>query len=245
MHKCKSRCHRISDHSKIECNQLVEKTCDRQHKSRFLCGQQTEGCKKCVKEDIEIERRARRDLNLEMERAEREAAYNKQREQLEEEIDLQKRRLKYAADEEEQKKTLAQKRADLANLKDTQVRMQQSKKTKDENDRKREAIKNADPKRNRTGETPGDLDTAKGCWNHLKKFEGARNDALDDLMGMIGLEDVKNEFMSVKNKIDTALRQNISLGSERFSCSLLGNPGTGTSSFSSEKCKRRFGYRGY
>jgi hypothetical protein len=52
-------------------------------------------------------------------------------------------------------------------------------------------------------------------------------------MQMIGLEKVKEEFLAVKSKVDTALRQGVSMASERFSCSMLGNPGTGTPSPSS------------
>jgi uncharacterized Zn finger protein (UPF0148 family) len=64
-------------------------------------------------------------------------------------------------------------------------------------------------------------------WEHQKKFENARNGALDELMSMIGLEEVKNEFLAIKAKIDTAVRQGISTKDERFGAVLLGNPGTG------------------
>ena len=44
---------------------------------------------------------------------------------------------------------------------------------------------------------------------------------------MIRLEDVKQEFLSIKAKVDTSVRQGISLSKDRFGCSLLRNPGTG------------------
>ena len=68
---------------------------------------------------------------------------------------------------------------------------------------------------------------AKADWDHQKKFEGAENDALDKLIEMIGLEDVKDRFLSIKARIDTAIRQNIAMEDERFGAALLGNPGTG------------------
>jgi hypothetical protein len=80
--------------------------------------------------------------------------------------------------------------------------------------------------------SPG-TSSAKDEWEHQKKFEGARNEALDSLMNMIGLEDVKNKFLSIKSKVDTAIRQNVDMKDERFGAALLGNPGTGTRSFSS------------
>ncbi|KAF2813185.1 P-loop containing nucleoside triphosphate hydrolase protein [Mytilinidion resinicola] len=64
-------------------------------------------------------------------------------------------------------------------------------------------------------------------WEYQKKFEGARNDALDALTGMIGLEDVKQQFLSIKAKVDVTTRQGVPLKTERFGAALLGNPGTG------------------
>jgi hypothetical protein len=69
--------------------------------------------------------------------------------------------------------------------------------------------------------------SAKDEWEHQKKHQGQQNDVLDELMGMIGLEDVKEKFLSIKGKVDTAVRQNIEMREERFGAALLGNPGTG------------------
>ena len=42
-------------------------------------------------------------------------------------------------------------------------------------------------------ENEEDWSSAKKQWEHFKRYEGAKNEALDDLMGMIGLEDVKDK----------------------------------------------------
>ena len=42
-----------------------------------------------------------------------------------------------------------------------------------------------------------------------------------------GLESVKQQFLAIKAKVDTVVRQNVSLKGERFGAALLGNPGTG------------------
>ncbi|KAI0954385.1 hypothetical protein AcV7_007636 [Taiwanofungus camphoratus] len=63
-------------------------------------------------------------------------------------------------------------------------------------------------------------------WERQKLMEGASNDSIDSIMNMTGLEDVKAQILQVKNKIDVARRQNISL-KERYNIVLLGNPGTG------------------
>ena len=68
---------------------------------------------------------------------------------------------------------------------------------------------------------------AKLRWEHQKDIEGAMNAALDEIMGLSGLEEVKEKILSIKDKVDTSMRQGISLSQERFSVSMLGNPGTG------------------
>jgi hypothetical protein len=67
----------------------------------------------------------------------------------------------------------------------------------------------------------------KDDWEFQKEFEGAQNETIDTLMGMIGLSDVKDQFLSIKAKVDIAVRQNIDMKDERFGAALLGNPGTG------------------
>ncbi|KAJ6576430.1 hypothetical protein DFH09DRAFT_1149320 [Mycena vulgaris] len=53
-------------------------------------------------------------------------------------------------------------------------------------------------------------------WERQKRVDGANNDAIDSIMGMIGLEDVKSQVLKIKHKIDV-----------RFNIVLQGNPGTG------------------
>ena len=71
--------------------------------------------------------------------------------------------------------------------------------------------------------------TSEACaeWEYQKKMEGASNQPLDTLMDMIGLENVKEEFLDLKSTVDLALRQNTGVKTERFGTALLGNPGTG------------------
>jgi hypothetical protein len=64
-------------------------------------------------------------------------------------------------------------------------------------------------------------------WQNQKALEFASNEALDSLMQMIGLESVKKEFLNIKARVDTAIRQCVDLNGDRFGAALLGNPGTG------------------
>ncbi|KAL7627407.1 hypothetical protein AAE478_001600 [Parahypoxylon ruwenzoriense] len=69
--------------------------------------------------------------------------------------------------------------------------------------------------------------SAEADWQHQKDYENASNQALDSLFNMIGLESVKKEFLEIKAKVDTSVRQGADLKDERFGAALLGNPGTG------------------
>ncbi|KAH6848029.1 P-loop containing nucleoside triphosphate hydrolase protein [Chaetomium sp. MPI-CAGE-AT-0009] len=235
VHKCRFRCHRVVDHSRAECNQLIAKVCDRQHKIKVRCGKEKDGCTKCIQEDKETERRVRRDLQLEEERAQREAEYSRKLQEIQDEVDHQRRMNKYQAEEELRKQTLEQQRAELAALKDTEQRLRQQNKVKAEAAENLKAAKakgkaSAGTKDKTSSASPNETDWSSGAqaeWEFSKKFEGARSKPLDDLMEMIGLEEVKQEFLGVKSKVDTELRRGSSMAGERFSCSMLGNPGTG------------------
>ena len=65
-------------------------------------------------------------------------------------------------------------------------------------------------------------------WEEMKKG-GYWSPALDELMGMVGMEDVKRQLLKIKILVHTAREQRVdlTLKDERFSIALLGNPGTG------------------
>jgi hypothetical protein len=69
---------------------------------------------------------------------------------------------------------------------------------------------------------PSELD-----WERQKRVENASNDAIDALMKLTGLEEVKAKFLDIKAKIETVARQGIDMKKERLGMVMLGNPGTG------------------
>ncbi|KAJ4420638.1 hypothetical protein N0V82_004203 [Gnomoniopsis sp. IMI 355080] len=181
-------------------------------------------CFECVREDMETERRIKRDLKLEAERMARQDAYQKELAEIKDGIEHQRRMIKYHQDDEDQKKTLLQQKADLASLKATADRISKAKPAPKMPD----SVPPADPPTPLgANDSLEMIEGAKQEWEHLKQFEGAKSGPLDELMGMTGLEEVKLTFLGIKQRVDTALRQDISLQNERFSCSMLGNPGTG------------------
>lgn len=215
----------------MPCPHKVESICDRGHKLKRPCKERNDRCFKCVREDLEAERRIKRDLKLEADRVARQESYKNELKEIQDEIDHQRRMIKYKQDEEDQRKTLAQQRADLVALKDTAARVlnaarPQSKPTMPGSYPEADSLI-PPPDADSFDTLEGIPQGAKQEWELLKELEGAKSEPLDELMGMIGLEDVKSEFLSIKSKIDIALRQGISLDKERFSCSMLGNPGTG------------------
>ncbi|KAF7879835.1 uncharacterized protein EAF02_008005 [Botrytis sinoallii] len=64
-------------------------------------------------------------------------------------------------------------------------------------------------------------------WQRQKDQENAINPAIDKIMEMIGLEDVKSQVLRIKAKVETSKRQGTDLTKERLGLILLGNPGTG------------------
>jgi hypothetical protein len=209
LHKCKSRCHKLADHSQVGCTYPVEKTCARQHKRKIQCSRKNEPCGTCVAEDLENERRIRRDLDLERNRLARQAIYKKELQEIQDELDHQRRIIKYAMEEEAQKNDVAQQRQDLKALKEAAIRTQQIKQA--EKDRakatKEVSSQNIDAvvENKSSHEMDGFLSKAQEDWNYCKKFDGARSKPLDELMNMIGLEDVKLQFLEIKATVDTKL----------------------------------------
>jgi len=162
----------------------------------------------------------------------RQEAYQRELQEVQDRIEHQRRVIKYQAEEEEQKKTLKQHEADLVSLQDAEKRRKEQERRQAES--KLQAAKKASARASqKLPSGPIDMSdqsesqTARAEWEHLKQFDGAQSTPLDELMSMIGLEEVKQAFLSTKSKVDTALRQGISLSKERFGCCMLGNPGTG------------------
>lgn len=225
-HTCERRCHRLTDHSQVPCTKMMKKTCERGHNIKYLCGKENQGCSSCAKEDEEMRRRIQRDLDMEKKRQERQDKYQRDLQEIDDEIDHHRRVMKYNQEEADQAKELAEKKSHLESLRQTKARMEASKaaasKQKNAGEKEQEKSQQKQPSTNYAN-----LDLPAQEWEDMKRDEGAHNDALDDLMGLIGLESVKREFLSVKTNVDIKIRQRVALSDTRLSCSLLGNPGTG------------------
>jgi hypothetical protein len=185
------------------------------------------------------------DLELQSERKRQE--YARQLAQLQEEIAHERRLQKEDRDEQERQRILLQHRNDLDKMRIRALERfsvsPDASKVRDfgpatQGTNSQETVRQdpshkaetAEPDRPSSANSP-DVETALSSaeqdWQYQKDYEGAESDELDKLMGMIGLESIKTKFLSIKSKVDTALRQNVDLKGERFGSVLLGNPGTG------------------
>ncbi|KAF8866145.1 P-loop containing nucleoside triphosphate hydrolase protein [Acephala macrosclerotiorum] len=61
-------------------------------------------------------------------------------------------------------------------------------------------------------------------WKRQKR-DGARNEAIDKVMDLVGQENVKSHVLKVKGMVDTARRQGVDLSKDRFSVAFVGNSG--------------------
>ncbi|KAF5265252.1 hypothetical protein FOXYS1_3905 [Fusarium oxysporum] len=223
----------VQDHSKVQCFAKVDRICDKGHKTKVPCGSKTKVCVTCTKEDEENQRRIKRDLELERQRQEDDERrirrdlelerrrqglqdeYRLQLQEIEDEIDHRRRTMKYESEEKKHADELKQKKEELESLRQAESNKKKMKTTQ-KTSPPPQAAPQFDP-----------ISSVAKEWKNMKEVEGARNVALDKLMGMIGLESVKDQILSIKSTVDTKIRQGFSLGDERWSCSLLGNPGTG------------------
>lgn len=233
----------------MECHKTTESICSRNHKLSRPCFKKDYGCGLCQEEDRIREQRRQRDQKLELEREMKQKEYARQLTEVQDEIAHQRRILKVQSEQDERVRFLGQQQQDLKSLRDTVARVQHKRK---KDPPPTSAISQAAtttaladvhsgpaPNANQVvmdNQSKSDVSTwnstARDEWEHQKELEGAENEALDSLMDMIGLEDVKDKFLSIKSKIDTAVCQNVDVSKERFGAVLLGNPGTGSSCWS-------------
>ncbi|KAK7414950.1 hypothetical protein QQX98_006275 [Neonectria punicea] len=72
-----------------------------------------------------------------------------------------------------------------------------------------------------------DASPAAAEWERQKRELGDKNTALDQVMSMVGIEEVKAEFLKVKATIEAARARKGRLRRQGLNMALMGNPGTG------------------
>jgi len=215
------------------CHQIVKKTCDRGHSTKVVCTERQKSCGTCKKINDDARRRLQRNIDLEKARQAKQAQYERELQKIQDDLDHEKRLLNDAQAQEQHKTTLAQQQAELKSLQARRKRAEAQKLAAEEAKAAAGSATTtaADPKKtpltkSRNGPL-GEPQNAAERWEQMKEHDHVEIPAVDSLMEMIGLESVKEIFLSIVDRVDTAIRQEVSLSEERFSCTLLGNPGTG------------------
>ena len=228
----------------MKCDAIMNDECSKKHKYSWRCYKgRPKLCPKCDAEAEAAERRKKRDFDLEIKRQAIQMDHARKLAEVQQKIDEQHMFLKDLADEKDRTNTLSQKLKDLENLKTTAIRvMNQQRQEHTATPKKLDSSLNnahtpamnhkdrfaASGSNSHQGQNiSNNTSSASDEWQRQKAMEGQSNEAIESLMGMIGLEEVKERFLSIKAKVETVVRQNSSLKDERFSAALLGNPGTG------------------
>ncbi|GLA87164.1 hypothetical protein AtubIFM56815_011439 [Aspergillus tubingensis] len=222
IHTCIRRCHRAQDHKNIKCTMTMHKICPKNHNYYWECSQgEPRVCPTCHKEAIEAERRRIEDAKLEEKRRKIQLEHAKQLAEIQYKIEMQRERLTNEQMVRDHQETLAQKQKELESLTAVASRLTTSRSAATNESAGSIGSDNSEPK------TVTLKSAARDEWERQKTEEGQSNAALDTLMGMIGLESVKDSLLAIKAKVDVVVRQGASLSDERFGAALLGNPGTG------------------
>lgn len=251
LHKCISSCHQLSNHSKILCKVILTQKCSNGHNQQWKCHESApKACQKCERDRKDAAKRAQKALEEKQKRDEKIQRHLKEVAKLDEEMEQIIRSMADARLDSEQKAILAQKRIDIAAAKERAESSQkpQHKHPPSTHNDKQTNPKNPPPEKSSpvssrpVTSTPSQhsklrdhiLDavkhnqsSSKKEWQRQKDQENAHNPAIDKIMEMIGLEEVKAQVLKIKAKVDTSIRQGIDLKKERLGLILLGNPGTG------------------
>lgn len=240
---CPQRCHQLSNHSKMPCDHVLSDKCPKGHVTSWKCHQNDPtSCQKCEGDAELLVRKQQKALELQGQRERDEREHIKRMAELDEQMEAERQKLKDIQLSKDRSLAAQQKLKDLENLKALDPDPQKMPLQKIESHTpSNKAVQNIPkPKINETRHDSVTLlpapahashknheSGARKEWQYQKNFENASNDAIDSVMEMIGLEEVKAQILKIKAKVDVSLRQNSNLNDDRFNTVFQGNPGTG------------------
>ena len=199
-------------------------------------------CHKCEQETRALQRKQQEAFELQQKRDAEQREHARQIEELDERIEMEVQALKDGQIKKERADAIQPEKADLATMtalasrpvsstthsNDPPKNQKQERPDEMKQERRESAPPNSQSKSEESRPTFARRQSpSEEEWQRQKDTENASNAAIDSIMEMIGLEDVKSQVLRIKAKIDATTRQNSNLKNERFNISLLGNPGTG------------------
>ncbi|KAJ7650276.1 P-loop containing nucleoside triphosphate hydrolase protein [Roridomyces roridus] len=252
-HPCPLKCHQTGDHSKIPCKHPITWKCEQGHDQFADCHkaarQRQNQCPKCAADAKKAKAKLKREAEEREQKRQQEAeqlAHEERMAEVQAKLDQEQQAVQNARLAEERAQALRQRQQDLRDALD-KAAQQKKKDAEDAAARPppptlfqsfqtsfsssgssstptKPSLSSSKP----TNPAPApDKTPSQEEWDRQKRVEGAQNDAIDSIMGMIGLEDVKAQVLRIKQKIDVAKRQGVRLNDERFNIVFQGNPGTG------------------
>lgn len=235
VHACPSKCHQLSDHTKMLCNFTIVAKCAKGHRLTWPChkGLTPIQCRQCEREQKQRER----ELAEQAKRDQEQEEHNRKMAELNAQIAQQQQSLQDGRVTEERKQAIEQKLKDLneavarANTttpepSSSSVPSSSRSVDHDSSDNTPDSNRKHEPSTPKTKPTPS-KSGQRERWQRQKDVDGAINEHIDKIMDMTGLEDVKRQVLDIKAKVETSMRQGSSVQDERFNIAMLGNPGTG------------------
>jgi hypothetical protein len=250
LHKCPSSCHQLFDHSKVPCRAFLTQKCSNGHKQSWECRSgQPPVCSTCETNRKQAEKKARRDLEAKAKRDAKIQKHQKEIAALDEELARIKQSEEDLRLDTEQQAVLAQRKKDVQAARERAKKKQESaapplgihddghprstssttnkSQTSTTTPVKTEPRCNSNLREHIKIAVEHNKSNAQTDWQRQKDLQNAVNPAIDAIMEMIGLEDVKNQVLKIKSEVDTSARQGTDLKKKRLGLVLLGNPGTG------------------
>ncbi|KAL8647529.1 MAG: hypothetical protein Q9210_005505, partial [Variospora velana] len=246
IHLCPLCCHRQVDHSKVRCQFPLDDKCDNGHVRSWKCFQNPpKNCAICQKKAAMAREKLKKELRLQEQRDRDAAEHAEQMAALDADVEAKRQEAVDLQLFEERANAIRQKEKDLESARTLVIRTKPSPSplkaddgskqpsvTKGEQIKLPETVSNTQSARSDEVAEP-QIDhmefksAARDDWAQQKRMENAKNDVIDEIMNLVGLEEVKTQVLRVKAKIDTSRRQRSDVKKERFSAAFLGNPGTG------------------
>ena len=233
----------------MQCEYILHDQCPKGHKKSWKCHKPPpKTCARCEEDGKRAQEKKQRELERQEERDREANKHTAYMAKLDAMLDVERQRMKDAQTSNERRAAIRQKEQDIEKARAMadekihpspqpqpqpadiiaalpHVKPTQATSAQPNSDKLVQAPKLAEPKtRERWArrESP-----AKEEWEGQKKTENASNDAIDSVMEMVGLDEVKLQILKIKAKIDISVRQNSDMKEDRLNVAFLGNPGTG------------------
>jgi DNA repair exonuclease SbcCD ATPase subunit len=228
----------------MQCEEILFDQCPQGHDRRWKCHSGVPSvCRDCEQEVKRAKKKQEREFAAQQKRQTEQKAHEERLARLDDELRKRTSELQDIAAAKDREAAIRQKEADLADLttrlqKDTQkilsVKSANSKTPPPPSAVGKATTRvasspihvNAVPVTSITG-TPDKHANCRDEWENQKTVNGDYNPPLDDIMNLVGLENVKRKILKIYNKLEILKKQNANLQKERLSVAMLGNPGTG------------------